>query len=115
MLAALAEMWTAGARFMVAGRREGDAFRTLDDIPVPPGFESIFSSIPEVAFRDDISSSEIRERETPGLKSERMFGVKELASVDTPTCRCYIRARLYMPLNKVALTFAVPQPALPAE
>jgi hypothetical protein len=70
MLAALAEMWTAGARFLVAGRREGDEFHTLDDVPVPPGFESIFSSIPEVEFRDDISSSELRERETPGLKSE---------------------------------------------
>ena len=74
MLAALAEMWTAGARFMVAGRREGDEFHTLDDVPVPTGFESIFSSIPEVEFRDDISSSELRERETPGLKSEECSG-----------------------------------------
>ena len=74
MLAALAEMWTAGARFMVAGRREGDEFRTLDDVPVPPGFESIFSSIPEAAFRDDVSSSELRERETPGLKREECSG-----------------------------------------
>ncbi len=74
MLAALAEMWTAGARFVVAGRREGDEFRTLDDVPVPPGFESIFSSIPEVEFRDDVSSSELRERETPGLKREECSG-----------------------------------------
>ena len=74
MLAALAEMWTAGARFLVAGRREGDEFHTLDDVPVPTGFESIFSSIPEVEFRDDISSSELRERETPGLKSEECSG-----------------------------------------
>ena len=74
MLAALAEMWTAGARFMVAGRREGDEFHTLADVPVPPGFESIFSSIPEVEFRDDISSSELRERETLGLKSEECSG-----------------------------------------
>ncbi len=74
MLAALADMWTAGARFLVAGRREGDEFHTLDDVPVPTGFESIFSSIPEVEFRDDISSSELRERETPGLKSEECSG-----------------------------------------
>ena len=74
MLAALAEMWTAGARFLVAGRREGDEFHALDDVPVPTGFESIFSSIPEVEFRDDISSSELRERETLGLKSEECSG-----------------------------------------
>ena len=74
MLAALAEMWTADARFLVAGRREGDEFHTLDDVSVPQGFESIFSSIPEAEFRDDISSSELRERETPGLKSEECSG-----------------------------------------
>ena len=74
MLGALAEMWTAGARFLVAGRRVGDRFHTLDDVPVPPGFEPIFNSIPEVEFRDDISSSEIRERETLGLNSEECSG-----------------------------------------
>ena len=56
---------------------------------------------------------------TPALslkgEGELKGPVKELASVDTPTCRCYIRPRLYMLSHKVVLTFAVPQPDLPAE
>lgn len=60
MLKALAEMWTAGARFLVAGRRDQDKFKTLADVPVPQGFAPMFSGIPEELFREDVSSTELR-------------------------------------------------------
>ena len=60
MLMALAEMMAGGARFLVAGRADGGAFRTLADVDVPAGFAPIFSEIPEVEFRRDISSTELR-------------------------------------------------------
>lgn len=60
MLAALAEMWAAGCSFLVAGREEGGAFRTLADVPIPQGFRPMFRSIPESAFRIDISSTTLR-------------------------------------------------------
>ena len=60
MLAALAEMWTAGCRFLVAGREDQGSFRTLSDVPVPQGFSSLFQSIPESLFRADVSSSVLR-------------------------------------------------------
>ena len=66
MLAALAEMWAGGTRFLIAGRRDGNAFRTLSDIPIPAGFAPMFTAIPEEKFREDISSTELRERPGSG-------------------------------------------------
>ena len=60
MLAALAEIWTAGCRFLVAGREDDGVFRTLEDVPVPGGFRPLFQSIPEGSFRVDISSTSLR-------------------------------------------------------
>ena len=60
MLTALAEIWTAGCRFLVAGRLEGSKFNTLSEVPIPYGFNQIFKSIPESAFRVDISSTGLR-------------------------------------------------------
>ena len=60
MLMALAEMMAGGAKFLVAGRADGGVFRTLADVDVPAGFAPIFSEIPEVEFRRDISSTELR-------------------------------------------------------
>ena len=60
MLRALAEMGTLGCRFLVAGRAEGNAFRTLADVSVPQGFDDLFDSIPESAFRVDVSSTDLR-------------------------------------------------------
>ena len=60
MLRALAEMGSAGCRFLVAGRTEGGVFRTLADVPAPPGFEDLFQAIPESAFRSDLSSTDLR-------------------------------------------------------
>ena len=64
MMLALAEMMAGGARFIVAGRADGGEFRTLADVPVPAGFAPMFSGIEEAGFRRDISSTELRERET---------------------------------------------------
>ncbi len=58
---ALAEMMAGGARFLVAGRADGGAFRTLADVDVPAGFAPMFTEIPESEFRRDVSSTELRE------------------------------------------------------
>ena len=60
MMRALADIRKSGCRFLVAGREEGGVFHTLRDVPVPVGFEDIFSAIPEAAFRCDISSTTLR-------------------------------------------------------
>ena len=60
MLTALAEIWAAGCRFLVAGREEDEIFRTLADVPVPAGFHTIFQDIPEALFRADVSSTALR-------------------------------------------------------
>ena len=60
MLDALVEIRKLGCRFLVAGRVDDEVFRALDDVPVPKGFEDIFSPIPESAFRFDLSSTELR-------------------------------------------------------
>ena len=60
MLRALDEIRELGCRFLVAGRRDGAVFRTLDDVRVPSGFESLFAPIPESDFRWDVSSTELR-------------------------------------------------------
>ncbi len=57
--AALAEFAAQGCRFWVAGRVDGDAYRTLADIEVPAQYADLFASVP---FRMDISSTELRAR-----------------------------------------------------
>ena len=61
MLRALAEMWACDTRFLVAGRVDGDSFKTLAHVVVPVGFAPMFDEIPEEAFRRDISSTELRQ------------------------------------------------------
>ena len=63
MLMALEGMRQRGCRFLVAGRADGDAFRTLSDVQIPGGLARIFSAIPESEFRSDISSTQIRDRQ----------------------------------------------------
>ena len=59
----LAEIWARGCRFLVAGRQVDGNFRaTLDETPVPQGFQPLFQAIPEAQFRADISSTELRTR-----------------------------------------------------
>lgn len=60
MLAALAEMWAGGTRFLVAGREDQGTFKTLMDVQIPQGFEPLFSDLPENQFREDVSSTQLR-------------------------------------------------------
>jgi hypothetical protein len=60
MREALTEIENLGCRFLVAGRKVGDAWRTLASVPVPAGFEGLFEAIPKDRFRQDVSSTAIR-------------------------------------------------------
>lgn len=60
---ALDEIAHAGCRFLVAVRIDAAGrVRALNDIPVPPRYAGLFTEIPELRFRFDTSSSEIRAR-----------------------------------------------------
>jgi hypothetical protein len=58
--AAMDALRAAGGRFLVAGRRSGASFMTLDDLPLPPRHADLFEPLPATAFRADVSSSDIR-------------------------------------------------------
>ena len=60
MMSALLEMRAMGCKFAVGGRSTPTGFKTLRDAPVPPSLADMFIEIPESAFREDVSSSEIR-------------------------------------------------------
>ena len=64
MMRALAEMMASGTSFLVAGRDDG-VFRTLADVDIPAGFAPMFSEMPEREFRRDISSTELRQSQSP--------------------------------------------------
>ena len=49
-------------RFAVAGRISGSEFRCMEVLRIPDGFEDLFIPIPESAFREDISSTELRKQ-----------------------------------------------------
>ena len=61
MHAALERIRDVGCRFLVAGRLVEGAFHTLDEVAIPDGFAGMFETIPEAAFRADITSTELRE------------------------------------------------------
>ncbi|NQW17352.1 MAG: hypothetical protein HQ478_07685 [Chloroflexi bacterium] len=46
--------------FLTAGRLDDGIFRSIDDLKIPPGYESLFTAIPENMFRFDGSSTELR-------------------------------------------------------
>ena len=60
MQAALAQIRSAGCRFLVACRVVGDRFTVLADLDIPQEFTALFEPIPASAFRVDISSTELR-------------------------------------------------------
>jgi hypothetical protein len=51
-----------GTRFVVAGRLHQGHFQGLESLRIPHGFEDLFIPIPESIFREDISSTELRQR-----------------------------------------------------
>lgn len=68
MITSLLNLRLQRCKFVVAGRvdqrQEGAGeFLTMRDVPVPEGFGGMFEGIEAEAFREDISSSEVRARE----------------------------------------------------
>jgi hypothetical protein len=57
---ALAELRDRGARFLVAGRRDGGRFQTLADLDLPASGHGLFDGLSEDEFREDLSSSRLR-------------------------------------------------------
>jgi hypothetical protein len=51
----------AGCKVLVAGRVEGNSFRTLSEVSIPPAAQGLFSELPESAFRADVSGTALRE------------------------------------------------------
>lgn len=60
MIGALSEISKQRCSFLVAGRNDGDQFRTLKDIDVPSEFSNMLTGIPESEFRSDLSSTHMR-------------------------------------------------------
>ena len=58
--AAFRHLEAQGTRFLVAGRSSKGDFKTLDDIAIPSHFSTMFTAIPEDAFKMDISSTQLR-------------------------------------------------------
>lgn len=61
MLAAMSEVRDRGCAFLVAGRVVDGEFRSLEELEVPEGFSDILTAIPESVFRQDLSSTELRQ------------------------------------------------------
>jgi hypothetical protein len=59
--AAIEELRRLGARFLVAGRRRDGRFLTLEQLDIPPAARDLFVSLSEAEFREDLSSSQIRD------------------------------------------------------
>jgi len=57
---ALQMIRNAGCRFLVAGRAVEGRFITLDDLPIPPEYADLFTAIAPDDFREDMSSTGLR-------------------------------------------------------
>jgi nicotinamide mononucleotide (NMN) deamidase PncC len=51
---------TLETKFLVAGRHHAGDFQSLENLKLPDGFEDLFTAISETKFREDISSSALR-------------------------------------------------------
>jgi cytidyltransferase-like protein len=60
MLSAIECIAVAGCRFLVFGRQLDGKFQTLDDLNLPPSLMGLCQPVPEAAFRQDISSTDLR-------------------------------------------------------
>lgn len=61
MRASLEAVGSLGCQFLVAGRQMETSFQSVSDLSIPGDFADLFRGIPEECFREDISSTEIRE------------------------------------------------------
>jgi hypothetical protein len=60
MHASLEAIGSLGCCFLVAGRLTGSGFQSISKLPIPSDFHDLFTPISEKKFREDISSSGIR-------------------------------------------------------
>ena len=60
--AAIEALAALGCRFLVYGRVDDGVFRTLADLTVPPALKGLGTSVPESEFRNDTSSTALRQR-----------------------------------------------------
>lgn len=58
--AMLQQFQSLKTRFVVAGRLHNGIFQSLEQVPIPAGYEHLFIPIPETIFREDISSTVLR-------------------------------------------------------
>lgn len=58
---AFAEMARLGCTFLVYGRLVDGVFRTLEDCTLPPALEQLCTGVPAAEFRQDISSTALRQ------------------------------------------------------
>jgi hypothetical protein len=69
LCAALQAIREQGCHFLVAGRLDGDShFRHADDLDIPAGYADLFQPLPPNQFREDISSTELRQRGAKGSR-----------------------------------------------
>jgi hypothetical protein len=60
---AVSEIAAAGCRCLVFGRTIEGRFHTLGDLEIPASLAAICQEVPQEAFRDDISSTELRRQQ----------------------------------------------------
>lgn len=63
---AIEQLTALGCRFLVFGRRLADGFTSLSQLPLPSVLREICDEVPEAAFREDISSTELRRERMKG-------------------------------------------------
>lgn len=64
VIAAIDELRSNKAQFLVFGRQEGDSFLQLADLNLPENLRRLCQQVSEEEFRDDISSTQIRHQST---------------------------------------------------
>jgi nicotinamide mononucleotide (NMN) deamidase PncC len=60
--AALEQIASRGCQFLVFGRRVDGTFHSADEIELPPALRQLCTFVPESEFREDVSSTELRQR-----------------------------------------------------
>jgi hypothetical protein len=59
--AAIAEIASRGCRFLAFGRVIDGEFKVLSDLTLPPAIAAICDEVPAAEFREDVSSTELRQ------------------------------------------------------
>lgn len=60
MKTSLEAIGSLGCNFLVAGRLTDSGYQSINELPIPGEFQDLFVPIPEKQFREDVSSSDIR-------------------------------------------------------